>query len=518
MAQPTFGLTIKQVDHEPRPAVAADLSTIGLVVTAPGADAKNAGVSFGLADDNTGLRVSAKTAGAAGNALRLVITKPDRANARLTVAVADNTISVALATDADRAATTTAAQLKAGIEGKAGANALVAVAHITNSDGSGVIAAGELQLTGGADTRYPLKTPVMINSSDSKAVEALGTAGTIANQIDLIEAQLSGFAVSARIVIVRVAEGNDDNATMANLIEGIEALERAESILGVAPRLIAVPGYTHQQTTPATANPVVAALPGTLEKLVGMAVITGPHNSLQGYTDWRETFSSQRLIPVETWVKVGVEETLTDSACAVLGMIVARDNNNNGVPSKSAANRPMQGVVDVNRPIPFSTVDGNTEGQQILALNGGIIVRGEAGSVTSLGTGGFTFVGTDTAAEDDLWRFYNVKRMRDYIHLMFIRTLRIYLGRFNLTGQTVEAILNTMKIALRDLEADQDILGFRVGFDPDKNSPENLRLGRVTVNFKAEEPPVLRRLDIESYRYRPALDALLEDIQALAVA
>ena len=234
---------------------------------------------------------------------------------------------------------------------------------------------------------------------------------------------------------------------------------------------------------------------------------------------YSETFSSQRLIPVETWVKVGVEETLTEQR-------LRRSRHDRSpattttmaLPSKSAANRPMQGVVDVNRPIPFSTVDGNTEGQQILALNGGIIVRGEAGSVTSLGTGGFTFVGTDTAAEDDLWRFYNVKRMRDYIHLMFVRTLRIYLGRFNLTGQTVEAILNTMKIALRDLEADQDILGFRVGFDPDKNSPENLRLGRVTVNFKAEEPPVLRRLDIESYRYRPALDALLEDIQALAVA
>ena len=39
MAQPTFGLTIKQVDNEPRPAIAADLSTIGLVVTAPDADA-----------------------------------------------------------------------------------------------------------------------------------------------------------------------------------------------------------------------------------------------------------------------------------------------------------------------------------------------------------------------------------------------------------------------------------------------------------------------------------------------
>ena len=50
------------------------------------------------------------------------------------------------------------------------------------------------------------------------------------------------------------------------------------------------------------------------------------------------------------------------------------------------------------------------------------------------------FVGTDTAGEDDLWRFYNVTRGRDYIHLMFLRTLRFYLGRFNINGQTIEAI------------------------------------------------------------------------------
>lgn len=404
MAQPTFGLTIKQVDNEPRSAIAADLSTIGLVVTAPGANAAT----------------------------------------------------------------------------------------------------------------YPLNTPVLINSADTDAVDALGTTGTIAHQIDLIEAQLTGFAASARLVIVRVDEGADDDATMANLIEGIEALEDAESILGVAPRLIGVPGYTYQQETPATGNPVVAALPGTLEKLVGMAVITGPHNSLQGYTDWRETFSSQRLIPVETWVKVGSPAVEVDSVGAVLGMIVARDNANNGVPSKSAANRPMQGIVDVSRPIPFSTVDGNTEGQQILALHGGIIVRGEAGSVTSLGTGGFTFVGTDTAAEDDLWRFYNVKRMRDYIHLLFLRTLRIYLGRFNLNKQTIEAVLQTMTLALRDLEADGDILGFKIGFEADKNNVGNLRLGNFSLYFKAEEPPVLRRLDIESYRYAPALDAMLENLLASA--
>jgi phage tail sheath protein FI len=201
MAQPTFGLTITQFDNEPRPAVAADLSTIGLVVTAPEANVAT----------------------------------------------------------------------------------------------------------------YPANTPVLINSSDDVAVAALGGTGTIRHQIDLINAQLSGFAASARIVIVRVDEGVDDDATMVNLIEGIAALEDAESMLGVAPRLIAVPGYTHQQATPATANPVVAALTGTLERLLGVAFITGPHDSLQGYIDWRETFSSDRLIPVETWVKAGVNPDTVDS-------------------------------------------------------------------------------------------------------------------------------------------------------------------------------------------------------------
>ena len=157
---------------------------------------------------------------------------------------------------------------------------------------------------------YPLNTPVLINSADDTATDALGATGSIANQIDLINAQLSGFAASARIVIVRVEEGVDDDATMVNLIEGIAALEDAESMLGVAPRLISVPGFTHQQATPQTGNPVVAALPATLEKLVGMAVITGPHDTLQGYTDWRETISHERLIPVETWVKVGVNATV----------------------------------------------------------------------------------------------------------------------------------------------------------------------------------------------------------------
>lgn len=485
MSEPTFGISITRKDGEPRPAVTADMAVIGLVGTAPDADA----------------------------------------------------------------------------------------------------------------SAFPLNEPKLIFSDSATVAEDLGATGSLAGQLDLINAQLGEFQVAARVVIVRVAEGEDDNATLTNLVgnsglrTGIHALRDAGPILGVVPRLIGVPGYTYQRETGVTeiaidaggtdyvvgdaisgvggtgtgfagevtavdengaitavsitaagsgytaaptlsvtsdagadadltatiddlANVVCAALPGVLANLLAHAPVSGPHSTLQAYTDWRETLQSDRLIPVETWVKVGSPATTVDSVGTILGIAARRDHEKNGRPFHSWANQPVYGIVGPNRQIDFSLTDGATEAQSILALNGGVIVRGEAGVEGAIASGGFVYIGTDNAGEDDLWRFYNVTRGRDYIHLLLLRTLRFYLGRFNITGQTIEAVSNTMKSALRDLQADGDILGFRVYFERDKNSPENLRLGSFVINFDAEEAPVLRKLGINSGRYRPALNALLEDLVA----
>lgn len=113
-----------------------------------------------------------------------------------------------------------------------------------------------------------------------------------------------------------------------------------------------------------------------------------------------------------------------------------------------------------------------------------------------------------------MWRFYNVMRGRDYIHLGLIRSLRFFLGRYNITGHTIMAILQTMKFFLRDLYADGHILGYKVQFRVESNSAEKIRLGHLTVGFKAEEPPPLRLIIIESQRYRDAIDAMVADVAA----
>jgi phage tail sheath protein FI len=114
--------------------------------------------------------------------------------------------------------------------------------------------------------------------------------------------------------------------------------------------------------------------------------------------------------------------------------------------------------------------------------------------------------------EDELWRFYNVTRGRDFIHLGLLKALRFFLGRYNIVGHTIQAILNTMGFFLRDLKADDHILGYRVTFRTAGNSAEEIRAGHLTVGFKAEEPPVLKHLTIESARDRDAIDAMIADL------
>ncbi len=369
---------------------------------------------------------------------------------------------------------------------------------------------------------FPLDTPVFLYSDDRTKLTALGATGTLQDAVTGINDQLGEFQVAARIVVVRVDEGVDTDATIQNIIgsgasgTGIHALIDAGPVLGIIPRLIACPGYTSQQPTANEANAVCAALPSVLAKLLAHAVVDGPATTEQAATDWRETISSDRLIPVDPAVKIlsGGITVIVPASPRILGIAVRRDHEKQGRPFHSWANQPVHGIVGPSRPINFSLTDGATEGQSLLSNNIGVILRGELGVETAIASGGFVYVGTDNAGEDDLWRFYNVTRGRDYIHLMLLRTLRFYLGRFNITGQTVQAILNTMSFALRDLKADSDILGYEIKFTRDQNSPEQLRLGRFTVNFAAEEPPVLRYLGIQSARYRPALDALLDDLLA----
>jgi phage tail sheath protein FI len=251
-----------------------------------------------------------------------------------------------------------------------------------------------------------------------------------------------------------------------------------------------------------------------LNQLLGHAIVESSGISQQDDTDWREGFSSGRIIPISGGCRVldpdSAEIVVRPLASRVAGIGVSVDHEK-GAPFHSWANRAVQGIIGPLRDIAFTLTDDANEGQELLGFNLGILVRGEIGDDFAIASGGYVFIGTDNAGEDELWRFYSMQRGRDFILLTALRALRFFLGKYNIEKHTVQAMINTLAGILRDLKADSHILGWRINF-PITNSVEDLRAGHLHIAFQAEEPAPLRKLTIEHARYRAAVDAEIAEL------
>ena len=372
------------------------------------------------------------------------------------------------------------------------------------------------------DAAFPLNTPVLF-ASTSDAAALIDPDDGMGQAISLINAQLGPLQASAQIVFVRVAEGVDDDATMANIVgdsaagTGINAFKRAGAEIGVIPRLIAAPGFTHQLD--GGTNPVAVALPAILNAILAIAVVDTGGADRDADVTYRETLSSDRIMVVAPAVKTqdsaGDPVTLNMTSAAVLGLFVRRDFANEARPFNSVMNQPVYGITGPGRAIDFNLVDGSSEGQDLLSHQVGVIVRGESGNDFAIADGGFVFMGFENTGADTIWRQIHKVRGRDYIELTAIRTLRQYLGKFRLTTQTIQAIVNTVTNILAKAENRQEILGFTCRYDPVENNEDDLRAGAITVDMRFEEAPVFRKATLLS---RPDSTALTRTIEELAAS
>ncbi|ENM3928908.1 phage tail protein [Vibrio cholerae] len=229
-----------------RPITVLAASTIGLVATAPNASVAKA-ATLTLGEEDSALTFEAVNAGIRGNGISIELIAPGANNAKLSVTVSGEKITVSLATSAEGAITSTATEVAAKINADDAANDLVSVS--ASGNGSGVVDYAYLTyLTGGEDEAFPLNVPTLV-TSDKMIVKA-GEGGTLKNALKDIYSQ-----VGAVCIVIRVAEGQDENTTKANVIgtldpqsgsaTGLKALESAEGKLGVRPRLIIAPEFSH---------------------------------------------------------------------------------------------------------------------------------------------------------------------------------------------------------------------------------------------------------------------------------
>ena len=497
MSDPTFGLNIQTVSEEARPGLTANMSVVGLVGIAPDANAEafplNEPVTF-FSDDAAKLAAlgEAGTIYQALSAINLQLGEFEVAAQVIVVRVEEGETTAE-----------TIANLRGDINARTGMYSLLNAPHelgvtprligVPGFTSQGVnVASNPVLLTPGSNMTVAPTIAVTGGGSDPGKVlptmhAVMGTGGSAQSVASLV-LDTPGENLSGTLTVTFSGGGSEGGKVLPTATLQVDS----------------------------TSNAIIAGLPALLDQLLAVAVVDGPASTMTAAINWRETISSRRIIPLDPAVKIldsDGEVVVVPASPYILGVAVRRDHEFGGRPFHSWANQAINGIVGISRPISFSLLDGATEGQTLLSHNIGVIVRGES-SDGAIADGGYVYIGTDGCSEDTLWTFYHEVRGRDYIHLLFIKTLRFYLGRFNITAQAMQAVVNTMEFALRDLKAQDDILGYKVSFDRDRNSPEQLRLGRFTINFAAEEPPVLRYLAIRSARYRPALDALLTDLAA----
>ncbi|MCC3798267.1 phage tail sheath C-terminal domain-containing protein [Vibrio parahaemolyticus] len=229
-----------------RPITVLAASTIGLVATAPNAQVATA-AALTLGEDNSSLTFEAVNTGIRGNGISIELVDPAANDAALSVSVKDEKITVLLATGADGSITSTATDVAAAVNAHDEANDLVSVT--AGGDGAGVVEyAYPTYLSGGENEAFPLNVPTLVTSD--KMIAKAGTGGTLKDALKDIYSQ-----VGAVVIVVRVAEGQDENTTKANVIgtidpetsqaTGLKALEGAEGKLGVRPRLVIAPEFSH---------------------------------------------------------------------------------------------------------------------------------------------------------------------------------------------------------------------------------------------------------------------------------
>ncbi|QJB21839.1 tail sheath monomer [Xanthomonas phage FoX2] len=411
---------------------------------------------------------------------------------------------------------------------------------------------------------FPLNTPVMVAGSRSKAAKLLSVAGdddgTLPSALDTIFDQ-----AGAAVIVVRVAEGQDDTATRANVIgganpetgayEGVHALLAAQSVTGFKPRILLAPGFTHQRvqggvtgvtlsnqgagytvapsvsftgggagsgalatavlgtganagrviaimvtnpgrgytsapavvltggtpTTPAvaaasignTANPVVAELIGIADRMRATIMADGPSTNDEDAISYAGDFGSKRVYLVDPRsLKTGSDGTTVPawSSAVAAGLLVKSDNERGWWWSPS--NQTVNGIIGTERAIDFAMGDYTSRANLLNEQNVATIIR----------QNGFRLWGNRTLSDDPKWQFLSVVRTADII-ADTLQEGHLWAVDRGITKNYVEDVREGVLAKLRQWTALGAILGGDCWFDPDLNTAESIANGQVFWDF-----------------------------------
>ncbi len=469
------GVQVLEVDSGARPIRTVRSSVIGLVGTGND-DAIAASVEIGIL--NARVKFTAVAKGVQGNTLSVRAVVPAGANVALSFAVTGNEILITLATGATAGvSTSTAAQVIAAWNLSASAYTLATASLGTGSAGLSLyVAHAAIFLAGGADSSFPLNTPVLVTSPRNIDAQ-LGADTYLGKSLEAIYKQ-----AGAVVVVVRSESYEENDATE---LTGIYALKRAQAALGYVPRiLIAEEGANKVEDLKSVAESCRAiCIVGLLEVDVG--------NSSEA-TLWVTQNANDRVYTI--WPAINGGE---DPAPYVAGVLAKSDNDRGFWWSPS--NQEVFGITSLDSPVDFQLGDSTSLAN---ILNEGKVT-------TFIRQGGFRVWGNLTGSIDPKWQFLSVRRTADIINDSILFNHLWAVDR-NITKTYLEDVSDGVNNYLATLTNLGAIIGGKCWPDPDLNTPDQIALGKVYFTFEFTPPYPAQTVTFRSILTNDYLSELID--------
>ncbi|MCL0002428.1 phage tail sheath protein [Providencia rettgeri] len=333
-----------------------------------------------------------------------------------------------------------------------------------------------------ADTKaFPLNTPVLITDVKNAAGKA-GETGTLARSLDAIGNQSKPVTV-----VVRVEQGESEAETTSNIIggttpdgrkTGLQALTVAQGRLGVKPRILAVPAHDTQA--------VSSTLAGIAQKMRAMAYIsTYGSKTISEAIDYRKNFNQRELMLIwpefQSWDTVAnAESNIYATACA-LGLRAKIDNEIGW--HKTLSNVGVNGVTGISADVSWDLQDPATDA--------GLLNENDI--TTLIRNNGFKFWGSRTCSDDPLFAFESYTRTAQVLSDTIAEGLDWSIDG-TLNPSLARDIIESINAKLRSMTTQGYLLGGECWFDPDVNTKEELKSGKLYIDYDYTAVPPLENL------------------------
>lgn len=330
---------------------------------------------------------------------------------------------------------------------------------------------------------FPLNTPVLITNVQA-AVAKAGTQGTLKTVLQAIANQTNCLCV-----VVRVATAADETTQTANVVgtlstdgqyTGLKALLTAKTKLGVQPRIIGAPGLDTQ--------PVATELVVIAQKLRAFAyAYAWGCSTKEEVVTYRDAFASRELMLI--WpnfvafnVDTGKSETVPAVACA-MGLRAKIDNDTGW--HKTISNVAVNGVTGIDADVTWDLQDPATDAGYLNSNEITTLIRQD----------GFRFWGSRTCSDDPLFLFENYTRTAQ-IMADTIAEAHLWAIDKPMHGSLVNDMLEGIKAKQREWTRLGYLMGGDAWYDPEMNSKDTLKAGKLYIDYDYCPVPPLEDLTL----------------------